>query len=272
LAERGYDFRTLSRELVEYFRNLAIINTVDKPEKILEFTPDEIERYQRLSSQASVEELTLFLDELFKIESHVKNASFPRYVFELGLVKASFIKGMASVGEILKALSSSGTTSSSSKSPLKKLAILQKPITRVPGASDELVKKNLNNDPFSSQQSLAGDNFLETWKQVINTIEKSNQRLAWFLAEIKPSSFTESEVIFTLKGGMDVHEDHLKKSLSEIEKALAEVKGIAIKVTVQTIDDKPQKDILKKQVMSNPVVEQVMKEFDGKMINVKPLN
>jgi DNA polymerase-3 subunit gamma/tau len=274
LAEKGYDFRILSRELVEYFRNIAIIKVVDRPEKIMEFTSDERQGFERLASMVTIEELTLFLDELFKIESHVKNATFPRYVFELGLVKTSFIKGMAPVGDILRALSSSPKDGSGHNSPLKRLASLQQSTPLKTGTTQESHEKTSATISQRSQTDGTADTVMPgLWKQVIITLEKSHEWLGWLLPLITPPSFTSSEVTFILKGGMSVHEDSLRKCAPVIEKAVADVTGKARKVRIDTLEEKPpQKERLKKDILSNPIVEHAIKEFDGKMINIKPLH
>ncbi|MEK7308362.1 MAG: DNA polymerase III subunit gamma/tau, partial [Nitrospirota bacterium] len=104
LAERGYDFRSVIKELVDYFRNIAIVKIVQNPDKFLELTQEELQKLQHHAAQANIEELTLLLTELIKLETEIRSSVNPRYSLELGLLRTSFIKGMPSISAIFKKL------------------------------------------------------------------------------------------------------------------------------------------------------------------------
>src|SRR4030065_2280532 len=72
LTERGYDLRPIIKELVEHFRNIAIVKIIQKPDKFLEFTEEEIRNLQRQASLVNLEELTLLVTELLRLESEVQ--------------------------------------------------------------------------------------------------------------------------------------------------------------------------------------------------------
>jgi len=107
LTDRGSDLRQLTKELVENFRNIAIVKVTENAEELLEFSREEVQQLRKLTSNVSIEQLTLLLSELLKLEGEVRNSINPRYTLELGLLRTSFIKGMTSIEDILKILDSS---------------------------------------------------------------------------------------------------------------------------------------------------------------------
>ncbi len=102
MTDRGSDLRQLTKELVEQFRNLAVVKITTDPEGLLEFSGEEIQRLRDLSSDVGIEQLTLILTEMLRLETEVRLAVNPRYTLELGLLRTSFIKGMTSIESILK--------------------------------------------------------------------------------------------------------------------------------------------------------------------------
>ncbi len=105
MTDRGSDLRQLTKELVEHFRNIAIVKVSDDAGGLLEFSEDEVQRYKKYASGVNIEQLTLLMSELLRLEGEVRNAINPRYTLELGLLRTSFIKGMTSIEDVLKMIS-----------------------------------------------------------------------------------------------------------------------------------------------------------------------
>ena len=55
LTEGGYDLRPVVKELVEHFRNIAIVKIVNDPDEFLEFTQEEVQKLKHQASQVSIE-------------------------------------------------------------------------------------------------------------------------------------------------------------------------------------------------------------------------
>ncbi len=265
LTDRGSDLRQLTRELVEHFRNIAIVKVSDNAGGLLEFAEDEIEKYKLYAAEVNIEQLTLLLSELLRLEGEVRNAVNPRYTLELGLLRTSFIKGMTSIEDVLKMIS--GQTGGS---PL-------------PGDTEEspspsmgppLTKKKtvtVNTDvPAASQQYDKN----ETWKQLINKIDADDHRLACKLSEARVIDMNDTELAIGFNGGMSVLSDSIEKSSSIIKAKLQEISGRNMRIKISSLPNQPtgpDMQQIKEEVFAEPIVQDAMKIFNSSLIRVKSL-
>ena len=90
LTDSGSDLRQLTKELLDHFRNIAIVKVTDNPEEALELSTEEVESMKNCSNDVPLEQLTLLLTELLKLEGEIRTAINPRYTLELGLLRISF--------------------------------------------------------------------------------------------------------------------------------------------------------------------------------------
>src|SRR4030042_3162195 len=122
LVEKGTDIRSFIRELIQFFRNLLVVNVVKKPEEILDLSKEDMDSIKDTLSKTSEEQIILMLSELMKAEIDVRNASSPRLAFEISLIKASFLSAMKPIKEIMENLETyiklgSGTEKTPPESP-----------------------------------------------------------------------------------------------------------------------------------------------------------
>jgi DNA polymerase-3 subunit gamma/tau len=265
LTDRGSDLRQLTKELVEHFRNIAIVKVSDDAGGLLEFSEDEVQRYKKYASGVNIEQLTLFMSELLSLEGEVRNAINPRYTLELGLLRTSFIKGMTSIEDVLKMISGQAgssplpgdTEASPSPSvvsqPLKKKTVADQPVAPAP------------------IQKLDKD---DTWKQLIDRLDADDHRLACKLAEARVIDINETELAIGFNGGMSVLADSIEKSSGVIKAKLLEISGRNLRLKITSLPkQKNGRDIqqIKEEVFAEPIVQDAMKIFNSSMIRVKSL-
>lgn len=250
LTDKGYDIRSLTKELIEHFRNLSIVKITDDVREILEFTDDEIERLRSQSSNLTVEQLTLFLTELLKLETEVKSAMNPRYTLELGLLRMSFVKGMTSIDDILKMLGGS---------------VVQTP----PPPSGERVRakeKDEEKADISDRDSL--------WQKVIDEIDSDDHLLAGKLSHAKLINVSTKDMEIGFNGGMSMLAELIKNKTPLIEEKLYNLTGRKLRLKIVTLsEDKTKKNNknIKEIVISEPVVQGAMRLFNSSIIEVKSL-
>jgi DNA polymerase-3 subunit gamma/tau len=265
LTDRGSDLRQLTKELVEHFRNIAIVKVSDDAGGLLEFSEDEVQRYKKYALGVNIEQLTLFMSELLSLEGEVRNAINPRYTLELGLLRTSFIKGMTSIEDVLKMISGQAgssplpgdTEASPSPSvvsqPLKKKTVADQPVAPAP------------------IQKLDKD---DTWKQLIDRLDADDHRLACKLAEARVIDINETELAIGFNGGMSVLADSIEKSSGVIKAKLLEISGRNLRLKITSLPkQKNGRDIqqIKEEVFAEPIVQDAMKIFNSSMIRVKSL-
>jgi len=87
LVMDGKDISKFVSDLVLYYRNLLICKITDKPEEIIDVTPDAVENMKRQCSVLSQDEMMLIIRELSALETGLKWAAHPRILLELSIVK-----------------------------------------------------------------------------------------------------------------------------------------------------------------------------------------
>jgi len=102
LSENGADFRSFTKELVQFFRDLLVASVVRKPEDALDLNPEELAVVKEIISTSSEDQLTLMLSEIMKAETDVRNSSAPRLALEMALIRASFLSSMKPLKEVIE--------------------------------------------------------------------------------------------------------------------------------------------------------------------------
>ncbi len=254
ITERGYDLRPIIKELVEHFRNIAVVKIVQKPDEFLEFTEEEIQNLQRQASLITTEEITLLLTELLRLESEVRSAMNPRYSLELGLLRTSFIKGMTSINELLKKLENAENHHIPSANKTEE--------------SSDYKKKSLTDTrdkPVISDKTTL-------WSDVIEKLKSRDPLLVCKLAEAKVMDITNKELTIGFNGGMSVLSDSVKKNASLIETVIRDITGNKLRLKIIPLSEGAKNiNEVKEKVFSDPLIKNVMELFNGKLLEVKSL-
>jgi DNA polymerase-3 subunit gamma/tau len=249
LTERGYDLRPVMRELVEHFRNIAVVKVVESPDEFLEFTEEEIKTLNDQASQVNLEELTLLLTELLKLEAEVRSTVNPRYALELGILRTSFIKGMPSIQGILKKLDEGEDSSPPGPYEPKDLSVTTK--QKVRGSQDT--------PGIQDKQKL--------WQETIKRLKQTDNLLAYKLAEAKLISISDTEITAGFNGGLSVFNDSIKKNASLIENMIREISGNTLRLKIISLPgEKKNSAKLKDEVLLNPLIKSALELFNGKLV------
>jgi DNA polymerase-3 subunit gamma/tau len=251
LTEKGYDLRALVKELVEHCRNIAMVKIIQKPDEFLEFSDDEISRLQTQSSRVNLEELTLLLTELLKLEKEMKSATNPRYALELGLLRTSFIKGMTSINEILQKLDKADMKDVSPERKTEKKATPEKNSSSESLTTPITVRKDL-------------------WPEIVENLRSKDHLLACKLAEAKVIDMTNNMLTIGFNGGMSVLADSVKKNFPLVESAIKDITGAQLKLEITSLPEgKKNINEIKEKVFANPFVKNALEVFNGMLLEVK---
>ncbi len=306
LTDRGSDLRQIARELVEYFRNIAILKVTTDAEELLEFTEEEAKALREMSVEMNIQQLTLLLTELLKLETEVRNSINPRYTLELGLLRTSFVKGMTSVEDILKMIGDPGDMElahepvpqpimKSAPQPAPKPQPASKPfyapepvsepepdipaepaVQKEPeiAAEPEIIAPEIAAPPVQQNEhvDLSKEDIL---KKLVDMVDPEDHLLACKLAEAKAVRLTQTDLSIGFAGGMFVLASSIEKNMSVIRPMLQQLSGKKLNLKILTLpNEKNGKDIkeLKEEVFADPLVKSAMKVFGAALLNVKPLD
>jgi DNA polymerase-3 subunit gamma/tau len=114
LTESGIDLRVFYKELIQHFRDLLVVKTVERAEDLLVFGPEDLARLRDEAQKASTEDLLRYLQALQSAESSLKYSSHAQITFETVLVKLCHFRKLLDLGELVQDLAgekpSSGVT------------------------------------------------------------------------------------------------------------------------------------------------------------------
>jgi DNA polymerase-3 subunit gamma/tau len=102
----GYDLRFIFSKLIEHFRALLLVRSVEKPEDLLLASPEEIRTLRTLAAKTSAEDLLRYLLALQQAEPGLKFSSMPRIYFEAFLVKLCHFRKIVPLRELIREVES----------------------------------------------------------------------------------------------------------------------------------------------------------------------
>jgi DNA polymerase-3 subunit gamma/tau len=102
VIESGHDLRFFYKELVEHFRNLLLVASVENAQDLLAFNPEELKRLKEESQKASPEDFLRCLQALQQAEPGMRYSSHPQIYFEVLLVRLCHFKKIVLLKDILQ--------------------------------------------------------------------------------------------------------------------------------------------------------------------------
>jgi len=102
----GCNFRYFCQELIEHFRNLAVLKVTSDPTQILDLTEGELGDLRQCADMASFEDIQRHLSILLKAESEMAQSGFTRLILEMALLKMAMLLPLVPIHELLARLKS----------------------------------------------------------------------------------------------------------------------------------------------------------------------
>jgi DNA polymerase-3 subunit gamma/tau len=106
VVSAGYDLRFVFGKLIEHFRALLLVKSVEKPGDLLVASPEGLETLRAEAAKATAEDLLRYLLALQQAEPGLKYSSMPRIYFEAFLVKLCHFRKIVPIRELIRDLES----------------------------------------------------------------------------------------------------------------------------------------------------------------------
>ena len=87
LVMRGHDLRNFCRDLMAYLRDLLVVKVSNDADGVLELSATERTELARQAASFSESDLVRYFHSLTETENTLRDAAYPRYHLEIGLVK-----------------------------------------------------------------------------------------------------------------------------------------------------------------------------------------
>lgn len=119
LISRGQDLRNFCRDLLAFFRDLLIFKMASDAENLLDTAVLSQAELQENAAPFSESDLIRFFNSLGETETKLREATQPRYVLELGLVKLVEMRRVQPIEQILERLAKLESALASGNLPIE---------------------------------------------------------------------------------------------------------------------------------------------------------
>lgn len=297
LSEKGTDFRSFTKELAQFFRDLLVASVVKRPEDALDLNNEEISVVKAIVSASSEDQLTLMLSEIMKAENDVRSSSAPRLALEMALMRTSFLSSMKPLKRVIEnidlysrqisglsagAVYAGKTPEKTDQDPqtetpeaggIAEPELLysgkQPVIEEMPADPDETLSEAPPEDE-DGDETISDDNDTPEEIPFVPPVAlKMDISSAWAKTLEKIDSPLASkisqagielngdELLLTLNGGHSVFEDAIKKNLKELENIVSGEYGNKLRVKLNTSQKKNPR---RKDLKEKAINEPVVKE------------
>ena len=104
IHESGYDLKQFARELLAFFRDLAVIKVAPKTEGLVDLPEAELTEAREIAESCSDEEIQNLFTVFYIAEEEVLRSRHPRIVLEMSMVKMARMTPLAPVGDLIERL------------------------------------------------------------------------------------------------------------------------------------------------------------------------
>jgi DNA polymerase-3 subunit gamma/tau len=284
LAEKGTDIRSFIREFIQFFRDMLVLSIVKKPDDIIDLGKEDLALMQKILTGTTDDHLTLLLAELLKAELDVRNASSPRFALEMSLLKASFLRDLKPLREIIENLEGyagrlpGSVIADTPKIPQTFTQNVSREVSRDQEESSETISLDQDDEPVLAPEPAGREPHVpapggqalteEVWERALTKMTPPLQ------SKLATAGFRldDDKLILTLNGGDTVFADSLRKNKERIEQIFSGELGTAVRLEVVTVKKGivRRKD-LKEEVMADSTIQEVLDLFDGRIVDVMPI-
>jgi len=287
LIEKGYDLRFFYRELIQHFRNLLVVKSIEKPVDLIPLNEEEIDNLLKEADKASSEDILRYLSVLQQAEQGLKFSSHPRIYLEVLLVKLCHFKRLVPLKNIIQELED------------LKREIITTAKTKI--NSEVKVKNKVaeNKELLSTSVSLTSPkkssfkevDEKEVFEKIINTLQKEKSSLAAILTQyssfklkdeslerdnfpeksVANGSFKTLEIYFS--GGKSFYIDTLKNEIKLLEKIASDIFGenIKVKLSEEIVEEGKNREKEVETALKDTTVQYFMDLFKAQVISVEPI-
>ena len=309
-VESGHDLKLVCRELSRVVRDLMLVSVDPNRAGDGELAEGERERLTELASRFSREDLMRAFDLLAKAEQEIRNASHPRYHFEMVLLRWMHLRKLVPLMEMLEGASggarltppsamaapagAKGATGSSAPklTPPRAMAAPPAAAPRTSAPSPAPAKSRTPEPAAEHPRTSAPANqpgSSNVKDALLAEIRKGKQLLYELaVAQARRIDVSDGEVVFTFAANQNVARGQLEQSRAWIEDATERVAGkrMAVKVVMDSsaAPSQPQdapsapkatandsKRDLKAEVKSSSAVQAMLEVFPAEISDVEEM-
>ncbi|NPV27855.1 MAG: DNA polymerase III subunit gamma/tau [Firmicutes bacterium] len=280
---QGKDIRQIVKELVEYLRNLLLVQIGGDAEALLPVDPDLLNRMKEQAEQLGQTRIMNSINVLTNAEAEMRWTTSPRWLLEVALLKIAKPVHVESIAELKirverleQLVQNLSSVAVPLKTPTRKEATLHGtgPATSSQGRKSEygraVIEPARTVEPLPSPV-VSPSEVVEKWPLLLETVKKAKIAAHAFLIVAEPVGVTGDVVTVAFKPGYNFHKEKteqpeikatIEKCLEAVYKRPLRLRCILQDVTVEPnpVNSKPEDD---------PLVKQAIELFGPTVIEIK---
>ncbi len=290
LFDRGHDIKKLFADLLEYFRDLWVVQTSSEPRKAVDLPADEIDALQAQSGQVSSVALQQILDILYREEPIVRLSPQPKLALEMAFFRTLHARAALSIDTLIRKVEdlrqevggAGGDRPPPGRGTSQADAGRSAEALRRPGASPlPDAAPAAETVPAGGGGGLAADPqnpLAAAWQAIVQSVSRNYPSLG---ANLKKCCLrhADSKRVEIIAPATPFIRSMLQreKNLSLLKKVCAEVFGGRPDVIVTTADECGDSSAERRdrhhsrvqETLNHPVVADAIEIFNGKLVDVQ---
>jgi DNA polymerase-3 subunit gamma/tau len=231
LVDEGKDIGQAILDLIEHFRNMAVIKVAKDPAALVDAAPEKMKRYAEEAARFSIEEMLYAVYTLSNALDFIRRSNIPRIPFETAMIKLTRMGPLASLDEILKkvdALANSKQQTADSKQSEEK----PRTTNHEPRTTNDEPQTPIPEPRTPIAGTLA--DILAAWSRIIGTVGKKKMSTALYLREGRPISLEGIVLSIGFPSLSKFHKEALESpdQRKMIEDSVKEVLGLDTRVSI----------------------------------------
>jgi DNA polymerase-3 subunit gamma/tau len=286
IFDRGHDLKKLFSDLLEYVRDLWVIQASPTPEKLVDLPGREIELMREQVKRSSGPALEHVLDILYREEAAVRLSPQPKLALEMAFFKVLQTRAVLSIDTLIAKLqdlrrdvqgAADGASAMTGEPPAGGAAGQDPAVSRT-GRDRSSVTVPPENRSSAAASADRPTDLQTAWQKITERVAVSQPSLA---AKLKRCCLKRggAEQVEIAASGNSFIDSTLRrdKHMAILKKACAEVFGGSPEVTIaigdecsMTTDERRDRYQARiKETLNHPVVADAIEIFDGKLVDVK---
>jgi DNA polymerase-3 subunit gamma/tau len=273
LIAGGYDLRFVFGKLIEHFRALLLVRSVEKPEDLLLASPEEIRTLRTLAAKASAEDLLRYLLALQQAEPGLKFSSMPRIYFEAFLVKLCHFRKIVPLQDLIRDVESlkKGTSGSFPKTPEPAVsgpAPAARPVRTSPAAGAPPAPTSPPRPAVPPQK--------DVFSRVLENLAKDRAALTALLAQYSSVMVKDNLLEVFFESGKGFFATSIQeKDVKAVERVASELLGREMKVRFAEENEaaggpiRPGREL--EAALKDPAVQFFMNTFKASVLSADPI-
>jgi DNA polymerase-3 subunit gamma/tau len=279
----GHDMKKLFSDLVEHFRNLLVVKMGKKIGKLVDTPLHEVDLMFAQVKEVPGTLLNQIFDLLFQEEVTVLHATQPKLAIEMIFIRIFQVKPVLPIDVLIEKLDNlkkdiDKIPADSHEFP--KIPVRNSDEKKMQGAQDTPVGTAESQTPFTSKPPVLDEDIEKIWKGLFLLFSEKFPALAANLKHGTIKRLTDQRLEIEINGNdFNINMVRREKNINIIKKVCTDYFGKEMDVIITTKKiqnneshpNKNNKDRLKQEALSHPLVADTLEIFNGNAVDVKIL-